>query len=1345
MDKRKLLLSLVLVSMSIFIAFALYQAVFTGYVTFTFESEQVKFVEEYFEFDALIPFEKENVKEINITGYFEGEKLEINAFTSKGIKRIYSSDSNTSFSGVCEETCDLSESNVSAIEVLVNGTLFVEKINYVLMSQDLELIMMEETGNFTIPTLYWDVDGLIPVNSYENLTENEQHTFYIQSNYSEGIELEYRMESNDLCTLIDSETGQISCTPTHQTITGSPNPTSNKQAINKSIIIEAREEVDESFVTKGTTFVFTLIPVNNQAYFTGQAAEGIEPIEILANEIWNLTLEGNDLEMDYPLNFTVFVEPADEGLVVEPFNALQFEQQTNTSGYLYFQTEEGYATNTHAHDWLVTINLTDSFGLAFNRSASTITFNLSISPTNFNPYFLNNFSDSPEGIQNGNFTYLLEAEDPDEDDILNFEILSSSSYPCQVDFPWNLTVLNQNATNASALINTTLTNDHVICRYVNLRVYDNEGGEEIIPDVFFNITNVNDPPVIHEYSEHGSIYEQTAYTFADFIYQVNASDPDELTYNSDEYANLTYYTNNSLFNISEDGLLNFSIKNASLVGIHFINITVSDGEFNDSKTMQLTIEFNNPPFINLSNNQNFQQYDDIILIINGTDLDGDNLSLVFESLTDFSENHYDLEILSDELLGGERITQWLLNLTELDMRLSNEQVGNHQLNISLINSVGSFNENSSKVLNFTISSVNDPPFFVDPSGSHEPHNITISEAVASRELEKTLFARDYDLLHDPSETLTFEIVNYTASLQNLSLDKLSYGSGSYDNLSLRRAVLLFTPSTLETNAYITLRVSDSQGLNDTQTINFSVEQPTEDPIITFIRPYYNETNNVAIDEFRSVGVEDDKENLSLRYEVNISFLDNCFAATLSYSEYFDDPYLFDAQAIIDTDTLPENQATFTWVLNNQIQEVITNALNAVNTYYYLDVSIIEHGINNLTLYIEDERSAVISFTWLINFDAINHDIAYCNGSLENLEVNGTTTWNNYFSNTGNPATQRFYWYEEDLNKDGKRMGGVDGPTILQYTPIFLSPCSLVDFSISGDDITVIPQGGIGQCIGVVFEATMGDPSRNAMSHAINITVIDDAQQDTQDLEEVIRERTTTTAVPVPFREEVDVPKPLTILFPGNVTTYANRTISVPIELHNTWDQDLRGISISADVPGQNVTKSLSKDYIASLNMNQKESLELILSNYREDGPYEVIINVSVTEPEFTDSASILISSLERTGIGDDVRVKVTFARDLLGEHPECQELNYYLDQSTELLNQGRIEEASNMINSVINGCRHLLNQEEEVRRESPGLVQRSISLGEEHTTQILIWTAILTLLSILLFVSVGLKQKFFSK
>jgi hypothetical protein len=174
---------------------------------------------------------------------------------------------------------------------------------------------------------------------------------------------------------------------------------------------------------------------------------------------------------------------------------------------------------------------------------------------------------------------------------------------------------------------------------------------------------------------------------------------------------------------------------------------------------------------------------------------------------------------------------------------------------------------------------------------------------------------------------------------------------------------------------------------------------------------------------------------------------------------------------------------------------------------------------------------------------------------------------------------------------------------------------------------------------------------------------------------------------VPVREEVDKPAPIEILSPGTASMYANRTIYTSIKIKNTWTTDVKGITLSAvtnlsSEEGKNLTVSFDNSYFGNLPIGSETEAILEISNYREEGPFEIVVSSRVADPEFNDSTKILISAIEQTTKGDEARVKVTFAKDLLSENSECRELNDLLDRAEGAVKTEDFDEALKLVDGV---------------------------------------------------------------
>jgi hypothetical protein len=176
------------------------------------------------------------------------------------------------------------------------------------------------------------------------------------------------------------------------------------------------------------------------------------------------------------------------------------------------------------------------------------------------------------------------------------------------------------------------------------------------------------------------------------------------------------------------------------------------------------------------------------------------------------------------------------------------------------------------------------------------------------------------------------------------------------------------------------------------------------------------------------------------------------------------------------------------------------------------------------------------------------------------------------------------------------------------------------------------------------------------------------------------------------QKETDNIFPIDIIVPGPIVIYFNRTMKVPITIKNKLNKTIKGISLQAYTNADNVTFEFVNDYFSELEAKHQVTTNLYVTNYRGSGPYEIWISANVSDPEFNDTATIFVNSLEQTEEGDLINTKIAFARDLLSNNPECQELFEVLDKAILELHQNDFNETAKILDSVIDGCKYLVSQ-----------------------------------------------------
>lgn len=1170
-------------------------------------------------------------------------------------------------------------------------------------------VFTQNEADHSIPNLYETIQYQDEVPSGFELHENQEYTFFIHSQENpNNVSLVYEtISSIDLCETVNSETGEIRCAPNHEMIAGTSEP-AQKQPLNHSILIQAIDESEEEDKITGKTHRFTLIPGNNQAIFnqtpTNETAE--------AGTEWNPEIQAYDLELDYPLEYSVSGDLLDEhpGII-----SVQPQNSNATKANIVVNEQNNAFTNAQQGNWTITLEVTDSLGSNQSRPKTTYNFTLQVLGSNFPPEITSN-QDDLVGTQYEDFNATITATDVNENDTLTFELTepSNSSMICPVSFPWNITTIDSSAENATAQINETLNINHVICRYANLTVTDQDGlfDSEI---VFFNITNINDPPTIHRYSEDGDIENQIGYLFVDATYQVNASDPDELTYNADEFANLTYYVNDSRFDINEDGEISYFFTEESELGNYTINVTVSDGEYNDSRLMNIEINDNAPPQISLSNLQsNYSQYDEITFNIEGFDAGGTNFNLNRESTTNFLLDIYNITLASDETNSSGRYKTWTVNMTKnKDIQSESlkaiQQIGEHELELTLTDELGSSTEISEATAQFTIFNENDAPFFdvernnmTTTQSSFENH---IGNIVFDREVNVELYATDFDLFITPefaSENLEFYGNTTLAGVNDFTVEKTSNNT----------ARLTFTPTQLG-SGNLTLGVVDEEGEFDERTYEITVIEQTDPPSIDFIKPFDDDGSLGNAYSARS-NFEFDREDVFFEENTTV---------------------VFDAITTLD-DSLPNNTFTYKWYVNDVLVEELVDVEPDVDSQfeYYFDF-FSSNQTQEVRLVVEDAAFSTDEFLWLNNIENVNRDPLFI-GPMEDLTVDSTQTFGNYLSyrpfNQETGFTQRFYDPDDDpTNTDSTAFRNPVSSSSLDIT--LQGGCAssgVADFVIQGDDFRVIPKV-IGQCQ-AVFNAT-DEFGGSVLSDTVVIEVLD---VEDESPEETSGGGGATQPQPIPIEEEVETPHPFNLVIPDTATTYVGQSIEIPISIENTWSGDVQGVDLNsvaldATFTDEEATFEFGRSRIPVLPMGQSVNTTLTVTNFRSLGPYEIRINATSQSPEFEDSATILINSLEmfQDESGEAVESRVTFARELLSENVECQELNELLNRASDSLASGDVSEAARMVDAAINGCRHVMGQD--VRRDTPSALVTGLTALDTHSEQFLFFVGILTLVSLL--------------
>jgi hypothetical protein len=908
---------------------------------------------------------------------------------------------------------------------------------------------------------------------------------------------------------------------------------------------------------------------------------------------------------------------------------------------------------------------------------TTASFNLDVRPVNHDPIL--DFIPQQNATQGQNLVVNVSATDIDPGEALAFSISTN----CSLNNPWTITT-SVSASPALGYINLTLNNSHVACRYVNITVTDTKTIDSQI--VFMNITNTNDLPVIYNISTYAgntggnNITNLTGYFGSLFTYGVNATDIDTLTYANDT---ISYTSNDSLFPIDTAGIISFDI-NDSLIGNHTVKITATDLSLS-SYTEDMHVEFHNNTIPLLSTIAPISCAEDILCtrFIEAYEPDpGDTLTFETNDTTHFPLTAYNT-------------TARLVNFTPTE-----NMIGNHSIIVRVTDNHGAEDNES---FNITINNTNDLPFF-DMNEDNTSDSITFGIIVEDHMYTYLVNATDHDMQF--GDNLTFDVTFITGQAL-FSITKIGNRTGRIN----------FTPNTSSDGNYsVNCTVSDLSNASAWQVFNFTVHNQSFPPIIDLIKPYYNTTLARTVFSY---------ENASLfaSANTNINFSEN---TTVTFNATTYDP---------DGSIL---NLTLYWYRDNVLNTSTTATANDGITIFF---GFFDSGTTTFNLTVQDGFFSTDSFRWTATVADVNRPPVILSTPANltgSTTVNASTQLIGYFSYYD--GAQRFLDPDDDRNGNSQIRDNTTDPDETFTLNITMTSCTYATLSVSGSMLTVEPLE-IGTCF-VNFTATDGSLSVTSTQVRIDIGAVPAGEDTPTPVSGTGGSGgSSSRRVVIPKKTNVDIPKAVELVVPGRVIMYENRTMNVPIILRNTWNGTLTGITLHAFTNNSRTNMSFSQDFFPTLDINQEVTSTLIVENYREAGPYEIYITANVTEPRFSDTGTVFINSIEQTEQGSDVDIKITFARDLLTSNKECQELNELLDKADAAREDRNYDLAIILVDSAVNGCKYLLNERKEIKKENPEQTLQTLFSGYLKSYGILALIGLFLLIIILVIILISLKRQ----
>ncbi|MBN1275757.1 hypothetical protein JXA12_05730 [Candidatus Woesearchaeota archaeon] len=1027
----------------------------------------------------------------------------------------------------------------------------------------------------------------------------------------------------------------------------------------------------------GKNITYQVILVNDPPSITLTDQEAIE------DTAFNYSFNVTDEEGHFPINFTF----------ESNLTSINLTQTGSNSAYITFNRESNAPVFGEKGLWWVRVNVTDNGPTSdtpYDNPNATATFLLNVTTINQLPNITTDLDAlGLEGTQRQLFNFTVHAEDLDEADTLTFSISSNCTLATD---PWttNISTTNSSPENATALISANLTNDHVVCRWVTITVDDGEAQDE--ETVWLNLTNKNDPPVINAISDQETVKGAT------YTYQVSAHDPDELTYEGEE---LTYWLNDTLFSINTTTGFISTVINDTHVGNHtlLINVSDDDGE-SDAKTFKVEVKNNTLPVLRSIGDVTCDEGDlcTVYLIVDDPDPGEDFTSR-------FTSN--DTAVFP---IVNVNQTAWQHQQYHNDTG----EVGSYSINITVADRYG-FTD--TETFTFTINNTNDAPYF-------NSVNINCTPIVKGKAYYRTVDVIDEDVMYD-LDTLTYNWSFITMANATFTQD-FSFTENGTDYFTMR-----LTPEEGQAGFYeVNLSTTDSEGATHFEIVSFDVLTPSTPPYIEFVRPYWNGTANRT---------ETTMGNAS-------SFPSN--RTSINASE--NSSLVFDAIAINDS-SFPYNSLDYHWYLYGSWDSTLTNVKmsgSSSNASYDLTFGFFDEGTIEVVLMIEDYKDSVANWTWEVNITDLNRPPTLIN-DLPNMTVEGSyKDGNDYFAGSQEGTglanwRQRFYDPDDDTSTDegfispfpyatppgdGVRTSSpsIDEETSLTYSLAPGESCTNAEITLNGDDVDVVGVA-VGEC-SVVFRAT--DPYGEYVdSNKVYITVTAINEQEVKD-PSPSSSSPRPRPVPIPIDNPVETPYPIELITPKDVFTYANETVEIPLTIKNTWNDTLFGVTLNATA--DNLTEDVSFRFtewsFPSLETGENISVSLFIDGYRKEAPLAVVVSAWVDDPEYVDRATVMISSMEQQDSGDDVESKVVFARDLMNDNPECQELVELIDRAEQERLRHNYDEAVKLVETAVNGCKYLINEQKDVEEERPKDFFATMTISPEQLPALIIGGVIVIIL-----------------
>ncbi len=848
----------------------------------------------------------------------------------------------------------------------------------------------------------------------------------------------------------------------------------------------------------------------------------------------------------------------------------------------------------------------------------------------------------------------------------------------------NITAINASAANISFLPTNTDVGNHT----VNITARDTHGATayEII---LLSVYNLNEAPNLT------AIPNQTMRTDKQFTLFVTAIDPDN--------DNLTFLDNATFFNLTKlnlsTALINFT-PTENDTGNHTINISVTDGEFQNSLLIIFSINNNSAPNITaLASGFVFTEDQLFTLQINATDADNDTL-LFYANTTFFN-------------LTAFNATSALINFTP-----TQNETGLHWINISANDTP----LRDYRVILFNITVRNDSPYITPAIPTL---NATVSVALYY----------DINATDEENDALIFA------------------DNASFFNISNSTGIISFTPQVGDVGNYsVNISVTDGLGSN-VSTILFRVVPASRAPNITSAIP--NESN-ISVAEgsaliFNITAADPDGDTLSYSWRFNGTVRNT--SAVWSYEPTYTEAGLYNVTVSISD---AENTVTQSWnltvnntnrpprygIINESLHaDFISGISSSVNltaqsgnitlekvdgVRYFSSGNFTSQAINILR---QSQSSANVTFqniSWTENRPQNTSITFFLQSSPDNVSYTNFTSSQtiNYTSPNGtqiNLSGDKYLQYRAVLSTNLSNTTPVIEEVFLTYKisdfygqedTVYTTYIDLDNYfydpdtdntmtytvtNVSGISITIDNSNRVSLTPDSDFAGTRivsftaNDGSASVSSNNISITFIDVAEPAGNTVTVVSSSSSGGGGggggAAVIFQEKtviVNQTKAFELIVPETIQTGTNKEIIVPITLQNLQSFPLSGISIEAKTNLSDISYALTQTQVNRLEAHQKTNLELIIEPLKKPQDFIIRLTAKVTEPDLNDSAVVSINVL------GNISQEINYVRDFMRLNPECLELNELVVKAEEELAQGNYGTAQALLENAIDRCKYIL-------------------------------------------------------